>query len=143
MDKIIITYWSQTGNTEKMAEEIGKGVTEAGKQASVVEVSKASLQELKEAEVFALGCPAMGDEVLEEDEMEPFVAQVEAFAAGKKIGLFGSYDWGDGQWMRDWSDRMTKAGAILIGGEGVIANNDPDSQAIEACRKLGRALAAE
>ncbi len=143
MSKIIVAYWSQTGNTEKMAEEIGKGIVEAGKEASVAEISKVSLQELKEAEVFALGCPAMGDEVLEEDEMEPFVAQVETFAAGKKIGLFGSYDWGDGQWMRDWTDRMTKAGAVVVGGEGVIANNDPDSLALEACKKLGNALAAE
>ncbi len=143
MSKISVVYWSQTGNTEKMAEEIAKGIKEAGKEAALVEVSKASLQDLKEAATFALGCPAMGDEVLEESEMEPFVAQVETFVAGKRIGLFGSYDWGDGQWMRDWADRMTKAGAILVGGEGVIANNEPDSAALASCRELGMALAAE
>ncbi len=141
MDKIFVVYWSQTGNTEKMAQEIGKGIAEAGKQAEVIEVSKASLKELDGAAVFALGCPAMGAEVLEEDEMEPFVTKVEAFAAGKKIGLFGSYDWGDGEWMRDWEQRMKAAGAILVGGEGLIANNDPDSEALQACRALGKALA--
>jgi flavodoxin short chain len=140
MDKIIIAYWSQTGNTQAMAEAIGKGIEEAGKQAEVLEISKVSVEALKTAAVFALGCPAMGAEELEEDEMEPFVNEVEKFATGKKIGLFGSYDWGDGQWMRDWEERMTGAGAVLVGGEGIIANNAPDGTAVEACRELGKAL---
>lgn len=142
MDKIIIAYWSQTGNTQAMAEAIGKGIEEAGKKVEVLEISKVQVADLKSASVFALGCPAMGAEVLEEAEMEPFVLEVEQFAEGKKIGLFGSYDWGDGQWMRDWEERMTNAGAILVGGEGVIAQDAPDSQAVEACRNLGIALAS-
>jgi flavorubredoxin len=83
----------------------------------------------------------MGDEVLEESEMEPFVADVEAIVSGKQIGLFGSYGWGDGQWMRDWVERMKNAGATIVGGEGVIAHEAPDEEAKLACSELGRALA--
>ena len=97
---------------------------------------------LREAQAFALGCPAMGAEVLEEGEMEPFVMEVEGFAQGKRIGLFGSYGWGDGQWMRDWEDRMKAAGAVLVGREGVIASEAPDGDALEQCRALGRELAS-
>lgn len=140
MSKIYVVYWSQTGNTEAMANAVGEGIQSAGGEAELVEVSQASIDDLKAASAFALGCPAMGAEVLEEDEMEPFVAQVEAFAQGKKIGLFGSYGWGDGQWMRDWQDRMAAAGADVVGGEGVIAQETPDDDALEACRNLGKAL---
>lgn len=143
MDKIIVAYWSQTGNTQAMAEAIGKGICDAGKTAKVVEVSKISSEDIKEANVFAMGCPAMGAEVLEEDEMEPFVAEVEQYVSGKKVALFGSYDWGDGQWMRDWEERMIGAGAVIVGGEGLIAQDAPDSNAIEACINLGRSLASE
>ena len=104
MSKISVVYWSQTGNTQAMAEAVGAGITKAGKEADVVEVSGASMEDLKAAKVFALGCPAMGAEVLEEMEMEPFVEEVEGFAQGKTIALFGSYGWGDGQWMRDWEE---------------------------------------
>ena len=79
---------------------------------------------------------------LEEGEMEPFVMEVEGFAQGKRIGLFGSYGWGDGQWMRDWEERMKAAGAVLVGREGVIANEAPDEDALEQCRALGRELAS-
>ena len=96
----------------------------------ICDVSSASIEELKAAKAFAMGCPAMGAEVLEEGEMEPFVAEVESFASGKKIGLFGSYGWGDGQWMRDWEDRMKAAGAELIGREGVICQETPDEDAL-------------
>lgn len=140
MSKIYVVYWSQTGNTEAMANAVGEGIQSAGGEAEIVEVSQASCDDLKAAPAFALGCPAMGAEVLEEDEMEPFVAQVEAFAQGKKIGLFGSYGWGDGQWMRDWQDRMAAAGADIVGKEGVIAQETPDEDALEACRNLGKAL---
>ena len=94
MSKISVVYWSQTGNTQAMAEAVGAGITKAGKEADVVEVSGASMEDLKAAKVFALGCPAMGAEVLEELEMEPFVEEVEGFAQGKTIALFGSYGWG-------------------------------------------------
>lgn len=142
MSKIIVAYWSQTGNTEAMANAVGEGIVAAGGEAAVIPVSAASVDELKNAASFALGCPAMGSEVLEESEMEPFVAEVEAIAAGKKIGLFGSYGWGDGQWMRDWEDRMRGAGATISGGEGVICQETPDADALAACEALGKALAA-
>lgn len=142
MDKVIVAYWSQTGNTAAMAAAVGEGITEAGKEAVVTDISSVSMDDLKEASAFALGCPAMGAEVLEEGEMEPFVTEVEAFAAGKKIGLFGSYGWGDGQWMRDWVDRMSSAGANVLNGEGVICKEAPDDEAVAACTDLGRQLAA-
>ena len=142
MDKVIVAYWSQTGNTAAMAAAIGEGITEAGKEAVVTDISSVSMDDLQAASAFALGCPAMGAEVLEEGEMEPFVTEVEAFAAGKKIGLFGSYGWGDGQWMRDWEDRMKDAGATVVGGEGVICQETPDDDALANCKALGKELAA-
>ena len=142
MDKIYVVYWSQSGNTQAMAEAVGEGIREAGKEAEVVDVSSISVDVLKSAKAFALGCPAMGAEVLEEAEMEPFVCEVEAFARGKHIGLFGSYGWGDGEWMRDWVDRMSGAGADVVGREGVMCQNAPDADGIEECKALGKQLAA-
>ena len=141
MDKIQVVYWSQSGNTQAMAEAIGKGIQDSGKEANIVYVGDASLVELKAAKVFALGCPAMGAEVLEEGEMEPFVSDVEGFAAGKTIALFGSYGWGDGQWMRDWEARTTAAGANLVNGEGLMCHEVPDDAALEECKELGKQLA--
>ena len=141
MSKIMVVYWSQTGNTQAMANEVAEGVKEAGKEGAAVEVSSITPDVLKDAPVFALGCPAMGAEVLEEDEMEPFMAEVESFGGGKQIGLFGSYGWGDGQWMRDWEERVAGAGAVVVGGQGVIAQETPDEDALSQCRELGRKLA--
>lgn len=140
MEAITIIYWSQTGNTEAMAQAVAQGIEEAGKHANLLEVSAAAPELLKEDRVFALGCPAMGGEVLEEDEMEPFVTKMEPFVSGKVIGLFGSYGWGDGQWMRDWEERMTASGAKIQGGAGVICQETPDEEALEQCRELGKAL---
>ncbi|BFK08956.1 flavodoxin [Faecalimonas umbilicata] len=142
MDKIYVVYWSQTGNTEAMAEAVARGIRSEGKESAVVEVGSISPEELKEEAVFALGCPAMGAEVLEESEMEPFVETLEAFVKGKTVGLFGSYGWGDGEWMRDWEARMQQAGANVIGGEGVICQETPDQEALERCEELGKNLAA-
>ena len=141
MSKLMVVYWSQTGNTEIMANAVAEGVKEAGKESAAVEVSSMTPDALKDAPVFALGCPAMGAEVLEEDEMEPFMAKVESFAKGKQIGLFGSYGWGDGQWMRGWEQRVAGAGAAVVGGQGVIAQETPDEDALSKCRELGRSLA--
>lgn len=141
MSKIVVAYWSQTGNTEAMANAIGEGIAAAGVEAQVVSVSDIAAAQLENEPVFALGCPAMGAEVLEEDEMEPFVAEVEKFAAGKKIAIFGSYGWGDGEWMRDWEERMTNAGATLIGGEGLIINEMPDADGITKCVEFGKSIA--
>jgi len=142
MDKIYVVYWTQSGNTQAMAEAIGKGITTAGKEAAVVFVSEASTDELKQAKCFALGCPAMGAEVLEEMEMEPFVCEVEGFATGKTVALFGSYGWGDGQWMRDWEERMKACGAKVLSGEGLICQGMPDDSALAECEALGKQLAS-
>lgn len=142
MSKISVVFWSQSGNTQAMAEAIAKGITEAGKEAESVYVGDVSVEDLKKENVFALGCPAMGAEVLEETEMEPFVADVEGFATGKTIALFGSYGWGDGQWMRDWVERMNAAGAKVLNGEGLICQEAPDDAALASCESLGKQLAA-
>ena len=141
MGQIVIVYYSETGNTEAMANMVAKGVEAAGATAKVVPVDGFNAEELKGESAFALGCPAMGDEVLEEGTMEPFVAEVEKFASGKKIALFGSYGWGDGEWMRDWTTRMEAAGATVLNGEGLICHETPDEDGLNACRELGRQLA--
>ena len=143
MEKIYVIYWSMSGNTQAMAEAIAKGINDSGKEAEVQYVSEASVSELQDAKVFALGCPAMGAEVLEEGEMEPFVSEVEGIAAGKKIALFGSYGWGDGQWMRDWEERMSGCGAAIINGAGLICHETPDDAMISECENLGKQIAAE
>ena len=142
MSKVYVVYWSASGNTQSMAEAVGNGINQAGGEAEVVEVGNFSADTLKDEASFALGCPAMGAEVLEESEMEPFVSEVEAFASGKKIGLFGSYGWGDGEWMRNWVARMEEAGAQVYGGEDAICMNEPDSEAEEKLEALGKELAA-
>ena len=143
MEKMYVIYWSMSGNTQAMAEAIAKGINDSGKEAVVQCVSEASVSELQDAKVFALGCPAMGAEVLEEGEMEPFVSEVEGIAAGKKIALFGSYGWGDGQWMRDWEERMSGCGAAIINGAGLICHETPDDAMISECENLGKQIAAE
>ena len=143
MEKIYVIYWSMSGNTQAMAEAIAKGINDSGKEAVVQYVSEASVSELQDAKVFALGCPAMGAEVLEGGEMEPFVSEVEGIAAGKKIALFGSYGWGDGQWMRDWEERMSGCGAAIINGAGLICHETPDDAMISECENLGKQIAAE
>lgn len=139
MKEVYVVYWSGTGNTQAMAEAVGAGIDAAGGAAKIVDVSDANAADLKDAESFALGCPSMGAEELDSD-MDAFVTEVEAFVSGKTVGLFGSYDWGDGEWMRTWAERMEGAGAVVAGGEGLIANLAPDDDAVEACKKLGASL---
>ncbi len=142
METVKIVFWSQGGNTAAMAAAVAEGVQEAGSKAEIINVSDASVADLQSMKGFALGCPAMGAEVLEEMEMEPFMCELEGSLASKSVGLFGSYGWGDGQWMRDWEERCKAAGAAVVGGEGVICQETPDDDAIASCRALGRALAA-
>lgn len=143
MKDIYVIYWSGTGNTEAMAQAVADGIDKGGAHGILTQVGDAAPEILKDEEVFALGCPAMGAEELEEGEMEPFVSALESFVSGKKVGLFGSYDWGDGEWMRQWAERMENAGAGIVGGEGVIANNTPDDEALAACKNLGAELAKQ
>lgn len=135
MKKAVI-YWSGTGNTAAMASAIAAGMGEGTELYSVDQFTG----DIAEYDKIAFGCPAMGDEVLEEGEFDPFFSSIEGKLGGKKVALFGSYGWGDGQWMRDWEDRMTAAGAAVVNGEGVIAHEAPDDEALEACKNLGKAL---
>ncbi len=137
--KVNVVYWSGTGNTETMAEAVAEGAKNAGAEVAVIGVSDADSSVL-DADALVLGCPAMGAEELEESEFEPFFTSIEGKIAGKRIGLFGSYDWGDGEWMRTWQERVSADGAILI-ADGVIANNTPDETAILDCKDLGEKAA--
>ncbi|HCQ91384.1 MAG TPA: flavodoxin [Clostridium sp.] len=140
MNKVSIIYWSGTGNTEAMANFIAEGAKNEGAEVEVKAVSNAVVSDIDSADVIALGCPSMGDEVLEESEMEPFIESIQTAVKGKKIALFGSYGWGDGKWMRDWEERMTGYGAIVI-NEGLIANYTPESDKEKECLELGKELA--
>ena len=141
MNKVLIAYWSSSGNTETMAKAIAEGAKNAGAEVALKTVGEVSPDMVKAAGSLAFGCPAMGDEVLEETDVEPFISKLTAAELeGKQLGLFGSYDWGDGQWMRDWVNRMKGVGA-QVDGEGIIANLVPDEAALTQCRELGKRLA--
>ena len=130
-----VIYWSGTGNTEAMAKAVAEG---AGVEA--VSVSDFS-GNVADFDALGLGSPAMGDEVLEESEFEPFFAGIEGSIKGKKIALFGSYDWGDGQWMRTWEERVKAAGAVLVNDAGIISNLEPSDDILAQCKELGKKLA--
>lgn len=136
MSKVAVVYWSSTGNTQAMAEAVGAGAKEKGAEVALIEAGKFNADQAADYTGIAFGCPAMGDEILEEDEFEPMFTLVEGSLAGKKIALFGSYGWGDGQWMRDWEERCRNAG-ITLATDSVIANEAPDDDAIAACKALG------
>lgn len=137
---INIIYWTMTGNTESMANAIAEGVKEAGKEATVKNVSEASISDIENENVFALGASAMGQEELD-PEMDGFVCDVENICNGKTIALFGSYDWGDGEWMRTWADRLKAKGANIVNGEGLICHLTPEDDDIKKCHELGSKLA--
>ena len=140
MSKVAVVYWSGTGNTEAMASAVAEGAKEKGAEVSLIEAANFSSDQVDAYDGIAFGCPAMGDEVLEESEFDPMFTDVEQALAGKKIALFGSYGWGDGQWMRDWEDRCRENGAVLA-ADSVIANDAPGDEETEQCRGLGAALA--
>lgn len=140
MSKIAVIYWSGTGNTQAMAEAVAEGAKGAGAQVDLYSVSETSAGAAAAYDTLALGCPAMGAEVLEESEFEPFFTELEGSLSGKKVALFGSYGWGDGQWMRDWADRLAASGAAAC-GESLTVNEAPDEDGLAQCRALGAALA--
>ncbi|MEE1017641.1 MAG: flavodoxin [Ruminococcus sp.] len=140
MSKTAVVFWSATGNTEAMADAVKEGAAQAGAEVSVFSASDFSADKAAEFDSIAFGCPAMGDEVLEEDEFQPMFDAVLPALKDKKIGLFGSYGWGDGQWMRDWEETCKSAGVALV-SEPVLANEAPDDEAVAACKALGAALA--
>lgn len=139
MSKIAVVYWSGTGNTEAMANAVAEGAQAAGADVAVFEAAGFSASQVDEFDGIAFGCPAMGAEVLEESEFEPMFEECEGKLAGKKVGIFGSYGWGDGEWMRNWEDRCKANGMNLV-SDGVMCNESPDDEALEACAALGKAL---
>ncbi|WP_338433297.1 flavodoxin [Clostridium tyrobutyricum] len=141
MSKVNIIYWTGTGNTESMANLIADGAKEKGADVNLINVSSASEADVKDADVIALGSPAMGAEVIEESEMEPFVESISGAVSGKKIALFGSYGWGDGEWMRSWVERMEGYGSNLV-NDGLIVNEAPEGESEEECKNLGKELAS-
>ena len=136
MSKVAVVFWSATGNTETMANCVAEGAN-----GTIVPCSEMNAAKLAEFDAVAFGCPAMGAEQLEESEFEPMFSDLEGSLNGKKIALFGSYGWGDGQWMREGQERTEKAGAVLC-GEGLIVNEAPDEAGLESCRALGARLAS-
>lgn len=140
MEKVALMYWTQTGNTQKMADAIADGVRAAGAAIDVFEVNEAPSIDGYQKVIF--GCPAMGAEVLEESEFEPYFTSVEASLSGKQVALFGSYGWGDGEWMRNWEERVNAAGAQLY-ETGLILQNEPDDAGVEECKSFGAAFAKQ
>lgn len=140
MKKVGVFYWSGTGNTEKMAEGIAAGLTKAGVEFDLVNISSDS-KSVADYEMLMFGCPSMGMEVLEESEFEPFFEEAEKSISGKKVALFGSYGWGDGEWMRNWQDRVNDASADLFNDEGLIVNETPDDAAMAQCEEFGSSFA--
>ena len=140
MSKTAIVYWSGTGNTEMMANAIAEGAKSAGAEVSIMTCDSFEQSMLALFDCIAFGCPAMGAEMLEDTEFEPMFSACETALRGKKIALFGSYGWGDGEWMRTWEERVKDDGAELF-GSGLTVNNTPDAAALEECRKLGAMLA--
>ena len=139
MSKIAVVYWSQTGNTEAMAVAVAEGIKEKGAEAVLLTASELDASMTDSYEGVGFGCPAMGAEVLEEGEFQPMFDSCEPKLGGKKTALFGSYGWGDGEWMRNWEETCTSAGAVLA-CDSVICNAAPDDEALASCRALGAAL---
>ena len=135
MSKVAVVFWSATGNTETMANCVAEGAN-----GTIVPCGEMNAAKLAEFDAVAFGCPAMGAEQLEESEFEPMFSDLEGSLNGKKIALFGSYGWGDGQWMRDWEKDCDDAGINLV-CESVICCETPDDAALEACRAMGKVLA--
>lgn len=140
MSKVEVVYWSGTGNTEAMAYAVADGVKAAGAEATVLTASAFNASMMDSFDAIAFGCPSMGSEELEDGEFAPMFESCEAKLSGKKIGLFGSYGWGDGEWMRNWENTCKADGAVMP-SDFVICNGYPVDDAVAACNELGKSLA--
>ena len=140
MSKVAVVFWSGTGNTQAMAEAVVAGAQDAGAQVDLLNSDEFSAAKVAEYDAIGFGCPSMGTEQLEESSFEPMFAEVESKLSGKKIALFGSFGWGDGQWMREWESRCDDAGANLV-SDSVICNETPNDDGLNSCRALGASLA--
>ena len=138
MSKVAVIYWSGTGNTQAMAEAVAEGAKAAGAETDLL--TPADVSDVSGYDGVALGCPAMGDEELEDSEFQPLYDSIKADLAAKKVVLFGSYGWGEGDWMNSWKDDAVAAG-ITLAADPVIVNEAPDDDAQEALKALGAALA--
>lgn len=139
MSKVAVVYWSGTGNTEEMAKCVAEGAKGKGAEVDLLESADFGAEKAALYDAIAFGCPAMGDEVLEETEFEPMFLECKPELGGKKIALFGSYGWGDGEWMRNWEETCKSVDANLV-CDSVICADAPDSEAKEACMALGASL---
>lgn len=137
--KIAVVYWSSTGNTESMAQAVVEGAKKAGAETELFTATEFDGDKMDGFDAVAFGCPAMGAEELEDTEFAPMFEGCEGKLSGKKIALFGSYGWGDGEWMRTWEETCQSKGANLV-CDSVICQETPDEDALDACRKLGEAL---
>ena len=140
MSKIAIVYWSGTGNTESMAYAVSEGAKGAGADTALFTAAEFSGSKVGDYDAIAFGCPAMGAEELEETEFAPLFQDCKASLSGKRVVLFGSYGWGDGEWMRTWEDECRDCGAV-IAAESVICQEQPDDDGLASCRALGKTLA--
>ncbi len=140
MSKVAVVFWSGTGNTEAMANAVADGAKAAGAEVTTYTAAQFSADLVGSVDAIAFGCPAMGAEELEESEFAPMFQACESALSGKKIALFGSYGWGDGEWIRTWEDTCKADGAVLA-CDSVMCNEAPDDDGIAACKKLGEALA--
>ena len=139
MKKAAVIYWSGTGNTEAMANAVAEGMKGAGAEASLLSADAVSAADLAGLDAVALGCPAMGSEVLEDMEVEPMFDGCKSSLKGKRVALFGSYGWGGGEWMQNW-ERDCRSSGIQLACDSVICNEAPDDAALAACQALGKAL---
>ncbi len=140
MANVLVVYWSGTGNTEIMADKIKEGLENAGETVDFRTVDQVEPSEIAGYDKIAFGCPSMGVETLEEDEFDPFFTDVEGSLAGKKVALFGSYGWGEGEWMESWTERTVATGAILY-DKGLMINSTPSSEEEDICVQFGEGFA--
>jgi flavodoxin short chain len=140
MAKVAIVYWSGSGNTEAMAQAVEEGAKSAGAETFLSFVSDTSAADISAYDHIILGCPAMGNEELEEYEFEPFFDELLPQMKGKKVGIFGSYAWNQGDWIKTWKERMEEAG-VTLAADPVKAYSYPDDDALAACKALGETIA--
>ncbi len=140
MAKVAIVYWSGSGNTEAMAQAVEEGAKAAGAETTLSFVSDTSAADIAAYDHIILGCPAMGNEDLEEYEFEPFFAELLPNLPGKVVGIFGSYAWNQGDWIENWKQRLEDAG-VKLAADPVKAYSYPDDEALSACKALGETIA--
>ena len=139
MSKVAVVYWSGSGNTEAIADKVAEGAKAAGAEVEVISADDFAGTDIEGFDGVAFGCPAMGDEELEDSVFQPVFEACEPKLAGKKVALFGLYGWGDGEWMRSWEEKCKNDGVVLA-ADSVICNEEPDDEAQAACIELGKAI---